>query len=935
MDKTNPSCFLFCMLTLFVGGSLLFFLGFFPATQTLVEIYGNDNGTARPTRLDGVNLKVPSASGPKQVILLIIDALRLDFPTASKMPYSYDNACKFLSLKVDIPTVTMPRLKSIATGAVSNFIDIVLNLGHTTALKDSLLHRLKAKEKVAIFAGDRTWIELFPHEFSRHYENIDSFFVYDFFLGDTNITDILKQEIRQNDWHFLILHYLGLDHIGHVEGSESANIFEKLLEMDKVIEDITKNENFENQLLLVTADHGMRNGGGHGGNEKEEINVPLLLFQTKCSTKEKRSALVERNQIDLAPTLSVVLDVDIPETSLSCLIPEFFEFYTQEEQLYYLLYNSQHLMNKILKKFPINYVQQQAYYQWWLEARNSHKHFLLSNISSLVTFEKAKQNYMRFSKEISQQLTQTLVEFEYDFIVIALTLTTLSALTLLLNVLFENPLLCVMSKRFSITVFLRCCFMAAIINYLCHYFNYIDTRSLLIGILLILPMAFSLYLLWDLFQLILQIILPLSPKFKAHFKLSIPTVLMTIFFIQIATRGSSSLIEEEHWTWYYLTPTLLIFLIAQNYHNNIKHFWRNQRLREKLLLWRQAFEMRNAILLLLIIVFCRHLNRNDTRGFYVVDLATIFRRKGYTFYLDLILLTGLITLWWLLRRYNSPLQMFTCLVTLLSVFGYRQSPIYPGISLFIFWCGVLTTACIHYSDVCCNRGRNHSSLGATFNLLELLKTNLTCCLLVSALLHDPHNVILLPALIFMLETSYQLCDNLYIKDKRLYNRSYVLILKTVLTIFIANTFYFFQGNTNKLSTININPGYIGIKSYNALFVGTLITLNMYCAQINAFLYLLWHMFNTQVQTLPIRQEKEQITNTQLFESTEEDLYLVLNLYTTTAVIPVAVYWWLLIAFRYHLFIYSVFAPKAIYECFQILVFYLNFIITTLYFKIFK
>lgn len=66
-----------------------------------------------------------------------------------------------------------------------------------------------------------------------------------------------------------------------------------------------------------------------------------------------------------------------------------------------------------------------AYYQWWQEARNSHKHFLLSNVSSLVTFEKAKQNYIRFSKEVSRQLTQTLVEFEYDFIVIALTLTTL------------------------------------------------------------------------------------------------------------------------------------------------------------------------------------------------------------------------------------------------------------------------------------------------------------------------------------------------------------------------------------------------------------------------------------------------------------------------------------------------------------------------------
>uniref|UniRef100_D3TSG7 Hypothetical secreted peptide n=1 Tax=Glossina morsitans morsitans TaxID=37546 RepID=D3TSG7_GLOMM len=55
MDKANPSCFLFYMLTLFVGGSLLFFLGFFPASQSqLVEIYGNGSVTTKPTELDGV-----------------------------------------------------------------------------------------------------------------------------------------------------------------------------------------------------------------------------------------------------------------------------------------------------------------------------------------------------------------------------------------------------------------------------------------------------------------------------------------------------------------------------------------------------------------------------------------------------------------------------------------------------------------------------------------------------------------------------------------------------------------------------------------------------------------------------------------------------------------------------------------------------------------
>lgn len=36
----------------------------------------------------------------------------------------------------------------------------------------------------------------------------------------------------------MLVHYLGLDHIGHVEGNASPKIHTKLREMDKVISDM-------------------------------------------------------------------------------------------------------------------------------------------------------------------------------------------------------------------------------------------------------------------------------------------------------------------------------------------------------------------------------------------------------------------------------------------------------------------------------------------------------------------------------------------------------------------------------------------------------------------------------------------------------------------------------------------------------------------------
>lgn len=111
---------------------------------------------------------------------MIIDAWRLDFSRPELMPYMNTHLLANVSLKVDIPTVTMPRLKSLTTGAVTNFIDVIYNLGHTEELHESILHRMQYEKRKAVFAGDNTWMKLFPKQFIRNYMNTDSFFVNDF-----------------------------------------------------------------------------------------------------------------------------------------------------------------------------------------------------------------------------------------------------------------------------------------------------------------------------------------------------------------------------------------------------------------------------------------------------------------------------------------------------------------------------------------------------------------------------------------------------------------------------------------------------------------------------------------------------------------------------------------------------------------------------------
>ncbi len=55
---------------------------------------------------------------------------------------------------------------------------------------------------------------------------------------DNNVTRHLDKELEAADFDLMVLHYLGLDHIGHLAGPFSPLIGPKLQEMDNVIKNI-------------------------------------------------------------------------------------------------------------------------------------------------------------------------------------------------------------------------------------------------------------------------------------------------------------------------------------------------------------------------------------------------------------------------------------------------------------------------------------------------------------------------------------------------------------------------------------------------------------------------------------------------------------------------------------------------------------------------
>ena len=101
---------------------------------------------------------------------------------------------------------------------------------------------------------------------------------------DDNVTRHLPNELSRSDWDVLILHFLGLDHIGHSAGPKSPLVAPKLLEMDQIIKGIVEklikrdSTSSEESLFILTSDHGMNDAGSHGGASSSEVLTPLVFI---------------------------------------------------------------------------------------------------------------------------------------------------------------------------------------------------------------------------------------------------------------------------------------------------------------------------------------------------------------------------------------------------------------------------------------------------------------------------------------------------------------------------------------------------------------------------------------------------------------------------------------------------------------------------------
>ncbi|XP_078494079.1 GPI ethanolamine phosphate transferase 2, catalytic subunit-like [Ciona intestinalis] len=430
-------------------GLLLFIKGFFPMKSGTAGIATSSDIPPAPTNADfeakmltqqfkdadslSYDSKLPSHASPikapfTKLVIIIVDGMRLDFIQGNHlkgdMPFLYKtlhagNALSFTS-HAEAPTVTMPRLKSLTTGSIPGFVDVVFNLDQSSALKeDNIIEGMRRNGKKMVFYGDDTWIKLFPDSFTRK-NGTTSFFVSDYTEVDSNVTWNLEQELQNNKaWDVMILHYLGLDHIGHLFGPKSTLVGPKLREMDEVLKRIySEYEKQEDTLIVLTSDHGMSAHGSHGGTTQPETATPLVFLSPSIHNKQDKfkdgTEIVE--QIDFAPTISLLMGIPIPFASVGSLISPMLQRIPPNDLLHGLQYNCHHLLRGLSMAGKLEWGDEDNAINLYRNGLQFHGSYIYGDAAEKPhTLKAAVENYQRSQKLSTDLLTSDLAKYNYGW----------------------------------------------------------------------------------------------------------------------------------------------------------------------------------------------------------------------------------------------------------------------------------------------------------------------------------------------------------------------------------------------------------------------------------------------------------------------------------------------------------------------------------------
>src|SRR5262249_20108003 len=235
-----------------------------------------------PYRFEAGEESTGPALAPR-VVMVLVDGLRLD---ASRR-MAFLNTLRAQGADFDssagVPSYSRPGRAALGTGAWAEIHGATTNFHDKAVDVDNLFRAAAAGGRTVTIAGS-LWRSLFGPDLARAHASIREPDVMDepgkYFTLEPRIREVGPQAaafLKQHPAELSLVDMLITDYAAHEFGGRSEEYARAVERTDRLLAAQVTELDLATTALIVTADHGHLDTGGHGGVESEVLAIPLVL----------------------------------------------------------------------------------------------------------------------------------------------------------------------------------------------------------------------------------------------------------------------------------------------------------------------------------------------------------------------------------------------------------------------------------------------------------------------------------------------------------------------------------------------------------------------------------------------------------------------------------------------------------------------------------
>lgn len=277
---------------------LIFLLLSFPFQDVVKSVWNSWINYSPPIKIRStMNVSTSFNSIYNHVIIVLVDGARPDLiPDTSGFGFLKKNGIIYNNAHAIPPTYSVPARASIVTGLPHELTGVSSNWYNKGYLEIPNIFSLVKERGLSTGAIGDNSIKMLFGKYLDFYFNVSETPGHmnrstEIFLSLTSIPNLL--------W----IGFADIDEAGHAYGA-SSNIYKDALSKasDLLLKIIQRID--DETLLIVLSDHGHLDRGGHGGTEKEVMNIYLAFYSKRLSPN-----MISRevSYASIAPTVAYVL----------------------------------------------------------------------------------------------------------------------------------------------------------------------------------------------------------------------------------------------------------------------------------------------------------------------------------------------------------------------------------------------------------------------------------------------------------------------------------------------------------------------------------------------------------------------------------------------------------------------------------------------------